>query len=362
MKRIFFTVTNDLNYDQRMIRICTSLAKNNWDVTLIGRSKKTSQPIDNQIFKQKRLKLFFEKGPLFYLEFNLRLFFFLLKKADIICSVDLDTIVGGYFASKMTNKTLIFDAHEYFEEVPEVVNRPFIQGIWRFIGQVFIPKVRAAYTVCESLKNIFSKKYNIDFLVIRNVPFFKKSEKKITKETKKILLYQGALNDGRGLEEIIAALPHLDGFELWLAGEGDLSTQLREQSRRNGVETRVKFMGMIAPNELPNITAQADIGLNLLKNKGLNYYYSLANKTFDYIQAGIPAIHMDFPEYKIINDQYNIGALISDLDEKSIISAISEIKKSEKYEELSQNCRLAANELNWENEEQKLISFYNQFK
>ena len=121
-------------------------------------------------------------------------------------------------------------------------------------------------------------------------------------------------------------------------------------------------MGMIAPNELPNITAQADIGLNLLKNKGLNYYYSLANKTFDYIQAGIPAIHMDFPEYKIINDQYNIGALISDLDEKSIISAISEIKKSEKYEELSQNCRLAANELNWENEEQKLISFYNQFK
>ena len=361
MKKIFFTVTNDLNYDQRMIRICTSLSKNNWDITLIGRKKKNSQPLENQLFKQKRLSVFFQNGPLFYLEFNLRLFFYLLKKSDLICSIDLDTLSSGFFAAKMTNKKLIFDAHEYFQEVPEVVNRPFIQKIWKTIASVFIPKVNGAYTVCESLQKIFSEKYNIEFKVIRNLPFSKNNNSKRKESQKKILLYQGALNDGRGLEEMIEAMPRLENCELWLAGEGDLSETLREQSSKIGVDDRVKFLGMILPEQLPEITAKADIGLNLLKNKGLNYYYSLANKTFDYIQAGIPAIHMDFPEYRIINEQYEIGILIPELNQETILSAVSKLGQEDKYESIQKNCFEAAKELTWENEEKKLLNFYNQF-
>ena len=361
MKKIFFTVTNDLNYDQRMIRICSSLARNSWDVTLIGRKKNNSQPLENQPFKQKRLTVFFQKGPLFYFEFNLRLFFYLLKKSDLICSIDLDTLPSGYFASKMANKQLIFDAHEYFQEVPEVVNRPFIQKIWKAIANTFIPKVNGAYTVCESLKNIFSKKYNINFEVIRNLPFSKNNNSKNKRSQKKIILYQGALNDGRGLEEMIEVMPLLENCELWLAGEGDLSKVLREQTTKIGVEDRVKFLGMILPEQLPQITAKADIGLNLLKNKGLNYYYSLANKTFDYIQAGIPAIHMDFPEYRIINEKYKIGVLIPDLNQETILAAVSKLIEEDHYELIQKNCSAAAKELTWENEEKKLLKFYNQF-
>ncbi len=361
MKKIFFTVTNDLNYDQRMIRICTSLSKNNWDVTLIGRKRKNSQPLENQFFKQKRLSVFFQKGPLFYLEFNLRLFFFLLKKSDLICSIDLDTLPSGYFAAKMRNKQLVFDAHEYFQEVPEVVNRPFIQKIWKIIANVFIPKVKGAYTVCESLKKVFSKKYNIKFEVIRNLPFSKKTYFKTKESQKKILLYQGALNDGRGLEEMIEVMPKLENCELWLAGEGDLSKKLREQSYKIGVDDRVKFLGMILPEQLVEITAKADIGLNLLKNKGLNYYFSLANKTFDYIQAGIPAIHIDFPEYRIINQKYKIGVLIPDLSQESILSGVSSLIQEDYYHSIQRNCIEAAKELTWENEEKKLLNFYNQF-
>src|ERR1700760_2522883 len=101
-KRIFCTVTNELNYDQRMIRICTSLAKAGYDSPLVGRSHKGSLPLVPRLFRQHRLRLFFKKGKLFYLEYNLRLFFFLLfRKMDCICAVDLDTILPCYFVSTL---------------------------------------------------------------------------------------------------------------------------------------------------------------------------------------------------------------------------------------------------------------------
>ena len=360
MKKIFFTVTNDLNYDQRMIRICSSLAKHGFDVTLIGRIKKSSQIIVSQPFNQIRLSLFFEKGFLFYLEYNIRLFFILLKKADAICSIDLDTLPAGYWAARLSNKKIIFDAHEYYTESPEIVNRPKIQKFWQWIEKSFVHKVDGAYTVCKSLENLFSKKYNIPFQTIRNVPFESKNKTHLSKKNEqKILLYQGALNDGRGLKEMIEAMPYLHHCELWLAGEGDLSAFLREQSRKNKVEDRVKFLGMILPKDLPALTSKADIGLNLLENKGLNYYYSLANKTFDYIQAGVPAIHIDFPEYRLINEHFNIGVLVKDLGAESIIEQINSlIQDPDFYDELKRNCHKAAKELTWENEEKKLLDFY----
>jgi hypothetical protein len=84
-KRLVFTVTNDLSYDQRMNRICTSLANAGYDVTLIGRKLADSINLDKKIFRQKRLTCIFNKGKAFYIEYNIRLFFYLLFiKSDLI--------------------------------------------------------------------------------------------------------------------------------------------------------------------------------------------------------------------------------------------------------------------------------------
>ena len=146
-RKILFTVTNDLSYDQRMIRIATTLAQNGFDVSLIGRIKKQSISLGNEPFQQKRLGVFFSKGKLFYLEYNLRLFFFLLKnRFDIVGSVDLDTLLPCFLVAKIKRKPIVFDAHEYFTEVPEVVNRPFTKGIWKLVGKLIIPRLKYAYT------------------------------------------------------------------------------------------------------------------------------------------------------------------------------------------------------------------------
>ena len=99
-KKIIFTVTNDLSYDQRMLRICTTLAKEGYQIQLVGRKLKSSKPFDNPYFTAHRFRLLFNKGKLFYIEYNIRLFFWLLvQRFDIVCGIDLDTILPCYFAA-----------------------------------------------------------------------------------------------------------------------------------------------------------------------------------------------------------------------------------------------------------------------
>ena len=359
-KKIVFTVTNDLSYDQRMIRICSSLGEA-YRVILVGRIKRESIPLVPRRFEQKRLRCIFQRGKLFYLEYNIRLFLFLLfTPFDLVGAVDLDTIFPALLVSRLKGQKCIFDAHEYFSEVPEVVDRPIVKRIWELLAFLCIPRMHGCYTVSQSLAEIFERKYEKKFDLIRNLP----SERTDLAPTddgsdRKILLYQGVLNAGRGLEPLIRAIDKLEGMILWLVGEGDLSSDLRELVLQKQMGTKVKFLGYQSPEDLRQLTVQADIGFNLLENKGESYYYSLANKFFDYIQAELPSVNMNFPEYSRINKQFEVSVLLNDLEEKSIINAIVRLRDDQiLYQRLKDNCREAKRLLNWEREQGKLLAIY----
>ena len=359
--RIIATVTNDLNYDQRMQRICASLQGAGYDVLLVGRQMAQSKPLTPQVFATKRLHCIWNKGPLFYAEYNLRLFFFLLSQAfDAVNIVDLDTMPAAYLAAWIKNKKRVYDAHEYFTEVPEVTNRPFVKAFWHQIAKWTIPGCHAAYTVGPKLAEELTKVYGKAFSVVRNVPFaYKKTRMPTPPDLPGIpyLFYQGALNQGRGLEQMIDVMASLDHLMLLIAGEGDLSAELRKRVKEKGLEQKVRFLGFLLPSELDTYTQSAWLGLNLLEQNGLSYYYSLANKCFDYIQAGVPALHMDFPEYRAIVEKYPVGLLMSNLDAALIAKTIQDLQGNEKaHRTMRQACHLAAEEYCWEKEGEQLLS------
>ena len=363
-QRILFTVTNDLSYDQRMHRICETLADAGYEVYLIGRKLPNSLPLTERLFRQVRLRCWTHKGFAFYGEFNIRLLFFLVKTHfDAVCSIDLDTLPAGWMASLLKNKKRVFDAHEYFTEVPEVVHRPTVKLFWAGVAYIMLPFYKYAYTVGPALADVFSKKYHIPFGIIRNVPYVIPLVE-FREKYPKILLYQGALNEGRGIEALLEAMTLLpDGFTLWLAGEGDLSSDLRARAMSLKLDNRVRFLGFVAPEALKNITDQAWLGLNLLENKGASYYYSLANKFFDYVQARIPMLTMNFPEYAALNQQYEVAVLLDHLNPKFIAEKIQELaNKSDLYRSLQANCDSAALEWNWENERVVLLEFWKNVK
>ena len=312
----------------------------------------------NNPYKTIRFDLFFNQGFLFYAEYNLRLFFKLLfLRKELLYANDLDTLLPNFLVSKLSSCKLIYDSHEYFTEVPELITRPGTRSFWLKLEKFIFPKLKNVITVNRKLAEIYSLEYKVPVTVIRNVPktiltteiepivFLKKDQK--------IILYQGALNMGRGLELMIDAMAHLKNHQLVLAGEGDIMDQLKSRVALNHLNDRVFFPGKLKPFELMNLTRQADIGLSLEEDMGLNYRYCLPNKVFDYIHAGIPVLVSELPLLEELLTEYKIGASLKKRNPKTLATAVEKIivNKSDYLQELER----AAAELNWEKEKKILM-------
>ncbi|MFN0014574.1 MAG: glycosyltransferase [Saprospiraceae bacterium] len=360
MAIIVLTVTNDLTYDQRMHRICSALAEVGHKVELVGRELPQSVPLSVQSFLQRRLRCQFNHGILFYAEYTIRLWAFLMHvRCDAIGTVDLDTLPAGCLAAVLRRKKRLFDAHEYFTEVPEVTNRPTVKFFWETVARLCLPFYRYAYTVGPCLADIFEKKYGIKFGIVRNMPPRDSAFNIQRTVSNKILLYQGALNAGRGIEQMLEAMRQLAGVELWLAGEGDRSEPLRQLAAEFGVLDRVRFLGFVQPADLKALTMQAWLGINVLENKGLSYYYSLANKFFDYTQAGVPVLTMDFPEYRALNAQHSVAVLLKNLTPEAVIEVVKRLLENPaEYEQLRQATHAAREQWVWENEKPQLLGYW----
>jgi len=358
-KKIFCTVTNDLNYDQRMIRICTSLAAAGYDITLVGRHARTSLPLIARPFRQHRLKMLFRKGKLFYLEYNLRLFFFLLfQKMDLICAIDLDSILPCYFVSRLKGIPRVYDAHELFCEMKEVVTRPFIYKLWKAVERYCVPRFQHGYTVNSLIAEEFGKMYGVNYAVIRNLPVLEEADLPVGRE--RIILYQGAVNEGRCFETLIPAMANVDA-PLLICGDGNYMSQAKELVRQAGLEEKIIFKGYVLPEELKKITRSAWCGITLFEKKGMSNYYSLANRFFDYIQAGIPQLAVNYPAYTEINNSGPIAVLIDEPGVRDIADALNELlNNTGLYQTLLENCKQARLRYNWQEEEKKLIRLYHQ--
>lgn len=358
MSRIIFTVTNDLRYDQRMHRIAGTLAAQGHTVTLIGRQLKTSIELPVKNFRQKRLRCFFTKGLAFYAEYNFRLCCYLLfQPADIICAIDLDTILPVYLVTALRKQKRVYDAHEIFTEQKEVLSRPLVHRFWLAVEKFAVPRFPLGYTVNESIRAELEKRYGVSYAVVRNLPRLS-SMPETTPPTEKWILYQGAVNEGRCFETLIPAMKEVKA-RLLICGKGNFFDQTLELIEQYGVTDKVALRGYVPPEELLTITPTAYIGLTLFESKGMNQYFSLANRFFDYIMAGLPQVCVNYPEYAAINQRFNIAYLVDDTSPKTIAAALNNLLSDDVlYEQLRKNCLFARNKLNWENEEQALIGFY----
>ncbi|MDT8394144.1 MAG: glycosyltransferase [Bacteroidales bacterium] len=367
MNRIIVSVTNDLVTDQRVDRICNSLKDMGFEVLLVGRKRKNSLALEERKYKMQRMKLIFGKGPCFYAEYNIRLFFLLLGKGfDILVANDLDTLPANYCIARIRKKHLVFDSHEYYTETPELVNRKFVQAIWKRIEKWIFPKLKHVYTVNESIAGLFREKYGVKVEVIRNMPYKRKYQTVKTRaelglpENKKIILLQGAgINIQRGTEEMVEAMQYIDDAVFVIIGGGDVLSFLKQQVSEMRLEHKVMFIPKMPFHQLYQYSVHADIAVSLDKDTNINYRFSLPNKIFDYIQARVPVLVSDLPEISKIVEQYKIGKVIYSHKPADIARAVnSMLNHPEQYEIWKENLSFAAEELCWENEEKKLIQIY----
>ena len=358
MPRIIFTVTNDLTYDQRMQRICASLTAHGYEVTLAGRKLKHSRPITTQPYRQRRLSCLVNRSVIFYAFFNIRLFSWLLtEKADIVCAIDLDTILACYFASVIKGWKRVYDAHELFTEQKEIMSRPFVYNLWLRLEKFAVPRFPYGYTVNEFIVQELNRRYGVQYSTIMNMPA-KTILPTLPPAKENIIIYQGAVNEGRSFETLIPAMKFVQA-KLLICGNGNFFNQTKALIDEYKVDNKIELRGMVLPDELRKITPTATIAIMLFEHTGMNQYHSLANRFFDYIMAGVPQVCINYPEYKAINDIYGVAYMIEDAKPETIANAFNTLLNDKAlYQKLKANCLKARKVLNWESQEKKLLAFY----
>jgi len=202
------------------------------------------------------------------------------------------------------------------------------------------------------------------FRGVRNLPvagsFNAKTED--GKNERKIILYQGAVNIGRGLEQAILAMHFIENAKLVLAGDGDIKADLQTLVTKENLQNKVEFTGRLSLEELAKLTPQADLGLSIEEDFGLNYRFALPNKLFDYIQAQVPVLITNLPEMAAIVNKYQIGEITGSIEPHTLAEKISDsLNNQEKRKIWKANLPLAAKELTWENDEKVVKEIFERF-
>ena len=355
--------------DQRVRKVCDTLTQNNFNITLVGRVLQHSENI-NRSYPTVRFKLFFNKGALFYMEYNLRLFFFLLyRRYDIYHSNDLDTLLPMWLTAFIFNKKLVYDSHEYFTGVPEIQNRYFVKKVWSLIEGFIFPRLKYVFTVNESISDLYFNDYKIRPLVIRNLPnksilkkFKSKKELGLPLNKKLVILQGSGINIDRGAEELLEAISLQDDFFLSVVGTGDVIDKLKKRCTQIDLINKVLFVPTLPYSQMMQFTINSDVGVSLDKSNNINYQFSLPNKIFDYAKAEIPFVSTNLVEIRKIAEQYHTGVLISSLNPEIIIEGLNKAIVLKASKNFIANVTKMNSTLHWESESVSLVKTYDSFK
>lgn len=360
--RAIVCVTNDLSTDNRVHRTCTVLRELGYEVLLVGRQLPGSLQL-HRPNATKRMRLLFRKGPLFYAEYNLRLFWLLLlARATLIVANDLDTLLACYMAKG--KRALVYDSHEYFTEVPELQGRA-ARKVWLAIERWIFPKLKHVVTVNGSIANAYREQYGVPVEVVRNIPMHRElgplpSRKELElPEERFILVLQGSgINVDRGGEEAVLAMKELPDALLLVIGGGDALPVLDRLVKEHELGDRVRLLPRMPYERMMQYTRNADLGFSLDKDTSLNYRFSLPNKLFDYFRAHIPALVSDLPEVAGIVRRYEAGIVIPRVEPGLIATEVRRLMPDrERRKTLRLKAIFAASELDGEREKEALRAF-----
>lgn len=366
MPRAIVAVTNDLSTDNRVYRTCTVLAELGYEVLLVGRQLPGSLPLERP-YATRRMGLLFRKGALFYAEYNVRLFFLLLfSRFSLVVANDLDTLLASFVAASLRGKQLVYDSHEYFTEVPELVHRPAVRRVWLAIERWIFPKLEHVVTVNDSIAQAYRDRYGKELAVVRNIPMPRELGSLPTRAElglptdRFILVLQGSgINVQRGGEEAVEAMRELPDCKLLLIGGGDAWPVLERMVRDMDLGDRVDLLPRMPYERMMQYTRNADLGLSLDKDTNLNYRFSLPNKLFDYFRASIPVLVTDLPEVAGIVRRFDAGVVVVAPTPGIIAATVRGLQAdSARREALRQNAIFAAASLDGSREQDALKAVF----
>ncbi|MCS7230334.1 MAG: glycosyltransferase [Candidatus Kryptonium sp.] len=367
-KEILIIFLGNPSHDSRSFKMFKSLSEAGHIVKIICAHQPGEAKIKNPHIFYVDLKNH-KRAVLKILSFYIKAFPVAIKfKADVVIASDLFSLPLAWITSRKCRARLIYDSRELYSSLASHYKKPIKQLIVSFIERFFALRSSVFLTVNQSIAKILSSKFNIEnVIVIRNFPSresktrFLEIPHNLVKDSSILLTYFGLFHPGRALTIYFDLLEKLRSesyaARLLLIGRGELKEEIEKLIKQRGIAEHVSILGPYSPEQyivMPNL--KRIIGLCIIEPLGASYIYSLPNKIFEYIQHQIPFVASDFPEIKSIVEKYQVGLLVNPRDFDDIFLKVKKLIENESlYEKMKENCKIALDELTWENEIKKLL-------
>ncbi|MCH7963541.1 MAG: glycosyltransferase [Bacteroidetes bacterium] len=359
-KKVLITFLGNIDYDTRCYNFYHTLKVNGFDVSFTGFDwlTKNFKPVKGDITIHKLKKGFLSLS--FYLKFiwHIKLALF-SSRASIFFAEDIYTLPFVVIFGKLKRVKIFYDSRELFGYLAGLKERKFVQSFWKAVEKLFIKHADHIITTGSMDSDVLKEMYGVNnTVVLRNFPRYYKPAQQtdlrnqlgINKD-KKILLYQGVILKGRGIEKIFDILPDMSEFVFVLIGGGEFENYYKNLAVERKIINQVFFIGKFNQEDLPKLTPSVDVGIVLIENISRSYYYALPNKLFEYIMAEVPVVVSNLPQMKEIVHKYNVGYAVDPDNKDELIAALKKLTSDEVlYKKFKQNCKIASKELNWENE------------
>lgn len=286
-------------------------------------------------------------------------------RAHVVHAHDVNTLPTAWLAAVFSGASLVYDAHEIS------TSREGYSSFRRLVAVVekaLMPRANGTITTTVARAKFFARAYGIERpVVLQNRPrhqqvFF--ASNRIREELGlvrpwPIILYQGGVQQGRGLERLARVAADVSDAYFVFIGGGRLDASLRSIVVKLQLEERVRFIPTVALAELPSYTASADIGVQPIENTCLNHYTTDSNKLFEYVQAGLPVVASDLPEIRRVVREHDLGLLVPPGDSAALSAALRELVAGKsKRQYFAARSRKASAVLSWESQEHELLALY----
>ncbi len=361
---IFISFLGNPFNDSRVINLYNSLKENKISCRIIGFNWESDYIYPNvegiEIIELKK-----SSSLRFYLSFFLNQFQNLKNSsAKIFIAEDIYTLPLTIIIAKFRKAKVYYNSRELYSFIGGLRNKKYIQKVITLIERWFIHSANLVLTTGEMDSEFLMQRYGIqNSLVIRNIPLFKKETHPISIREKlnltyetKILLYQGVLHEGRGIEKVLCILNKFENLHFVIIGDGPLRNKFEKITSDFNVTEKVSFLGRVSHEELMRMTPTADIGLALIENISLSYYYALPNKLFEYIMAEVPVLSSNLPQMEKIIKKYKVGIAVDPENISEIESGLNFLLVGNQLSSFKDKCKTASEELNWQKEFEKLLN------
>ena len=289
---------------------------------------------------------------------------------DVVHANDANALVPALLICARTRARIVYDSHELWRRRNIRTDRWLAPAVEAVIERLGIRRAGGVITVSPSIADWLQRTYRLPVrpTLVRNIPTARTVPDPALGRLReltglgpadKIVSYTGGITTGRGLEETVDAVALLPAdVHLVLLGYGDATytAGLLRRAREAGVAERVHLAGSVPSAQVPQTLADADAAVVYVRPICLSYRYSLPNKLFESIHAGLPIVAADLPDTAAIVRQYGVGEVFDAGTPQELAAAIEQVLTDPSSYRAA--ARAAAAELTWEHEAEHLVGLY----